>query len=416
MTAVQVLGFVGILLIIGFLADYLFRKTRFPDILILIVLGYLIGPVFHIVNPSEIAPASQVIAGLALVVILFNGGLDLEFAKVLSSAPRALILVIVGIVVSMASTAAFAYYLMGWGFMDSFLLGAILGGTSPSIVMPLISRVKLPDEVSSILSLESAFNGAIVIVVALVILEVITTGQTGNTALMVVEKISLQVFLGGLIGVIAGIVWLWALTLLEGETYDDILTLAIAFLLYFTVESMNGSGVIFAITFGLMLGNGVEVAKFLGIKRTVVIHELMKKFHSQMSFLIKTFFFVYLGILVSFQRIEFIVIGILILLALLGARYIAIRISTCRGCFEKDDIQTMIVMMPRGLAAAIMAISFGPAFVEKLMPGAGMKGFFEDVAFVVILGTAIVTTIGVSIISYYEMKKMKDSEETNTSK
>src|SRR4030065_116516 len=97
MTAVQVLGFVGILLIIGFLADYLFRKTSFPDILILIALGYLIGPVFHIVNPSEIAPASQVIASLALVVILFNGGLDLEFAKVLSCAPRALILGLVGI-------------------------------------------------------------------------------------------------------------------------------------------------------------------------------------------------------------------------------------------------------------------------------------------------------------------------------
>ena len=202
MTAIQIIGFIGILLIVGFLADYLFRKTRFPDILILIALGYLIGPVFHIVNPSEIAPASQIIAGLALVIILFNGGLDLEFAKVLSSAPRALILVLVGIGLSIASTAAFAYYLMGWGFTDSLLLGAIVGGTSPSIVMPLISRTKVPAEVSAILSLESAFNGAMVIVMALVILEVITTGQTGNTALVVVEKIALQIFLGGLMGLL----------------------------------------------------------------------------------------------------------------------------------------------------------------------------------------------------------------------
>src|SRR4030043_227331 len=167
MTAIQIIGFIGILLIIGFLADYLFRKTRFPDILILIALGYLIGPVFHIINPSEIAPASQIIASLALVVILFNGGLDLEFAKVLSSAPRALFLVFTGIVLSVASTAAFVYYLMHWGFMDSLLLGVIVGGTSPSIVLPLISRAKVPGDISSILSLESAFNGALVIVVAL---------------------------------------------------------------------------------------------------------------------------------------------------------------------------------------------------------------------------------------------------------
>jgi cell volume regulation protein A len=198
MTAIQIIGFIGILLIIGFLSDYLFRKTRFPDILILIALGYLIGPVLHIINTSEIAQASQIIASLALVVILFNGGLTLEFAKVLSTAPRALILVFMGIVLSMAATGAFAYYVMGWSLGDSLLLGAILGGNSPSIVMPLINRTKVPGEVSSLLSLESAFNGALVIVIALVILEVITTGQTGNAALAIVEKVALQILLGGL--------------------------------------------------------------------------------------------------------------------------------------------------------------------------------------------------------------------------
>jgi cell volume regulation protein A len=392
MTAVQVLGFVGILLIIGFLADYLFRKTRFPDILILIALGYLIGPVFHIVNPFEIAPASQVIASLALVVILFNGGLDLEFAKVLSSAPRALILVLTGICLSMASTAAFVYYLMGWDLINSLLLGAIVGGTSPSIVMPLISRTKVPTEVSSILSLESAFNGAIVIVVALVILQIITTGQTANTALVVVEQITLQIFLGGLIGVIVGIVWLWALTLLEGETYDDILTLAIAFLLYFVVESINGSGVIFALTFGLMLGNGIEVAKFLGIKRTVVIHELMKKFHSQMSFLIKTFFFVYLGLMITFAQHGLILAGVAISLVLLLVRYIAVVLSSIRSDVLLANKGLLTTMLPRGLSAAVVA----EIVVASGIPNASI---YPDIIMVVIVTTVVISAIGIPIFT-----------------
>jgi len=400
MTAVQVLGFVGILLIIGFLADYLFRKTSFPDILILIALGYLIGPVFHIVNPSEIAPASQVIAGLALVVILFNGGLDLEFAKVLSSAPRALLLVIVGIGLSIASTAAFACYLMGWGFTDSLLLGAIVGGTSPSIVMPLISRTKVPAEVSSILSLESAFNGAIVIVVALVILEVITTGQTGNTALVVVEKIALQIFLGGLIGVIAGVVWLWALTLLEGETYDDILTLAVAFLLYFIVKSMGGSGVIFAITFGLMLGNGIQVARFLGIKRTVVIHELMKKFHSQMSFLIKTFFFVYLGLMINFAQHGLILAGVAISLLLLLVRYIAVLLSSIRNDILLANKGLLTTMLPRGLSAAVVA----EIVVVSGIPNASI---YPDIIMIVIVTTVVISAIGIPIFTRTRRTRQK---------
>jgi cell volume regulation protein A len=400
MTAVQILGFVGILLVIGFLADYLFRKTSFPDILILILLGYLIGPVFHIVNPSEIAPASQVIASLALVVILFNGGLDLEFAKVLSCAPRALLLVLVGVVLSMASTAAFAYYLMGWDFTGSLLLGAIVGGTSPSIVMPLISRIDVQEEVGSTLSLESAFNGAIVIVVALVILEVITTGQSGNTALVIVEQIALQVFLGGLIGIIAGVVWLWALTLLEGETYDDVLTLAIAFLLYFAVESMNGSGVIFVITFGLMLGNGIEVANFLGIKRTVEIHELMKKFHSQISFLIKTFFFVYLGLVITFSQYGLILAGVAISLLLLFVRYISVLLSSIRDDILLANKGLLTTMLPRGLSAAVVA----EIVIASGIPNASM---YPNIIMVVIVTTVIIAAIGIPIFIRNRRRQQK---------
>jgi cell volume regulation protein A len=293
----------------------------------------------------------------------------------------------------MAATAAFAYYLMGWDFTGSLLLGAIIGGTSPSIVMPLISRINnVQEEVCSTLSLESAFNGAIVIVVALVILEVITTGQSGNAALVIVEQIALQIFLGALIGVIAGVVWLWALTLLEGETYDDILTLAIAFLLYFAVENMNGSGVIFVLTFGLMLGNGIEVAKFLGIKRTVVIHELMKKFHSQMSFLIKTFFFVYLGLVITFSQYSLILAGVAISLLLLLVRYIAVLLSSIRHENLLANKGLLTVMLPRGLSAAIVA----EIVVASAIPNASL---YPNIIMIVIVTTVVISSIGVLVFA-----------------
>jgi cell volume regulation protein A len=400
MTAIQIIGFIGILLIIGFLSDYLFRKTRFPDILILIALGYLIGPVLHVIDTAEIAQASQIIASLALVVILFNGGLSLEFAKVLSTAPRALILVFMGIVLSIAATAAFAFYVIGWSLADSLLLGAILGGNSPSIVMPLINRIKVPGEVSSLLSLESAFNGALVIVIALVILEVITTGQTGNAAFAIVEKIALQVFLGGLIGAIAGVVWLWVLTLLEGETYDDILTLAIVFLLYFAVESIGGSGVIFVVTFGLMLGNSIQVARFLGIRRTVVIHEVMKKFHSQMSFLIKTFFFVYLGLMITFTQQGAILAGVAISFILLFVRYIAVLLSAVGNKTLLRYKGLLTTMLPRGLSAAVVA----EVVVASGIPNASS---YPGIIMIVIVTTVIVAAIGVPIFTRQKLKEPK---------
>jgi cell volume regulation protein A len=402
MTAIQIIGFIGILLIIGFLSDYLFRKTRFPDILILIALGYLIGPVLHIINTSDIAQASQIIASLALVVILFNGGLSLEFAKVMSTAPRALILVFMGIVLTMVATGAFAYYVMGWSLGDSLLLGAILSGNSPSIVMPLISRIKVPGEVSSILSLESAFNGALVIVIALVILEIITTGQTSNAALAVVEKVALQIFLGGLIGVIAGVVWLWVLTLLEGETYDDILTLALVFLLYFGVVSIGGSGVIFVVTFGLMLGNSIQVARFLGIKRTSVIHEVMKKFHSQMSFLIKTFFFVYLGLIITFTQVDAILAAVAVSFMLLLVRYFAVLLSTVGNKVLFSYKGLLTTMLPRGLSAAVVA----EVVVASGIPNASK---YPGIIIIVIVATVIMAAIGIPVFTRRKLAEPKKS-------
>jgi cell volume regulation protein A len=392
MTAVQLLGFIGILLVIGFLADYLFRKVSFPDILILIALGYLVGPVFNIIDPAQIAPASQIIASLALVIILFNGGLDLKLADVLSSAPRALILVVLGISASMAAIAAFAYYLLDWQLMDSLLLGAIVSGTSPSIVMPLVSRAKVPGNVSSVLNLESAFDGALVIVVALVVLQIMVGGETGHGASMAGQAIAIRFSLGAAIGVAAGFLWLWVLTLIEGEVFDDILTLAVVFLAYFGVESIQGSGVIFALAFGLILGNGVKVARFLRIKRTVKIHEMMRKFHSQMSFLIKTFFFVYLGLMISFDEPNLIVIGIVISLVLLFVRYIVALITSIGSRTMFANCGFLTTMFPRGLSAAVVA----EIVVAAGVPNASI---YPGIIMVVIVTTVIIAAIGIPIFA-----------------
>ena len=392
MTAEQILGLAGILLIIGFLADYLFRKTSIPDVLILIALGYLIGPVLYIVDPSDLAPASQIIASLSLVVILFHGGLDLDIATILSSAHRATILVFLGIAISMAATAAFVYYLLDWGLLHSLLLGAIVGGTSPSIVMPLISRARVTDEVSSVLSLESALNGALVIIIALVILQIMTTGTEGNLLSMAGKAIGIQFCLGAAIGTATGIIWLWLLTRLKGEAYDDILTLAVVFVLYFVVESINGSGVIFALLFGLVLGNGIRIPRLFTIRRTLAATEIMKKFHSQISFFIKTFFFIYLGLIMTFNEPRLIILSLILSLLLLFVRYLVVLISSLGNRTLSANKGLLTTMFPRGLSAAVLA----QIVVTSGIPDASI---YPDIIIAIILITVMISAIGIPVFA-----------------
>jgi cell volume regulation protein A len=389
-SVIDVFGLIGILLIIGFLADFLFKKTNFPDILILLALGFLIGPVLKIIDPSEIAPYSQLIASLALVVIVFNAGIEFEFSKVISSAPRTLILVVFGVAFSIAAVAAPFHYLFNWKLLDSILLGTIVGGTSSSIVMPLISRTNVPNQVSSLLSLESVLNSPVVIVIALVLLESTMAGESGIALSTVGIDIVTKFLLGLSIGVIAGLFWLWILTLLQKEDYNDILTLAVVFLLYFAVEKISGSGVIAALVFGLILGNGVGVSKLLKLRRTAEATEIMKKFTTQIYFLIKTFFFIYLGLIITFGDPMLAVVGIVISLILLLVRYIAVLITS---------IGNRTLLSSRGILTTMLARGESAAVLVQIVVAAGIANAaaYPDMIMAIIITTVILSALGILI-------------------
>ena len=404
MTAAQILGLLGILFIIGFIADYLFKKTNFPAILVLLALGYVAGHVLHIVDLAWVAPFAPIIANLSLVIILFDGGLGLDFSQARASAPRAVALALLGIGASMIATAALVYYFLDWGLMNSLLLGAIVGGTSPAIVMPLIRRAKVPAEISSLLHIESALNGALVIVIALVILEVMTAGATEHVASAIVKAIGMRFLLGLGIGVAAGFAWLWVLTFIEGEMYDDILTLAVLFLLFLGVESLKGSGAIFALVFGLILGNGMDFARFLRTKRTLEIHNTMMKFHSQISFIVKTFFFAYLGLMMTFDDPNVILPSIILSLVLLAVRCIVV-LAISRG--KRTSLANkgiLATMLPRGLSAAVVAAIVATSGI----PNARL---YPEIVIVVIATTVIIAALGIPIFARKSPEKNGETGE-----
>ena len=392
MTAIQILGFLGILFIIGFIGDYLFKRKSFPDIIVLLGLGYVAGPVLNLVDPAWVAQASPIIASLSLVVILFNGGLGLDFSEARATAPRAIALALLGIGASTAAATAFVYYVLDWELMNSLLLGAIVSGTSPAIVMPLIARAKVGRDISCLLNIESAINGALVVVIALVILEVMTVGAAGSIGPVIAKAIGVRFLIGLGIGGAAGFAWLWVLTFIEGELYDDILTLAVLFLLYLGVESLQGSGAIFAIVFGLILGNGIDFARFMRTKRTVEIHNTMMTFHNQICFIVKTFFFAYLGLMITFDDPNVVVPSIILSVVLLAVRCIVIPAISIRKRSLLAHTGILATMLPRGLSTAVVS----EIIVASGIPNARL---YPEIAIVVIVTTAIISAVGIPVFA-----------------
>jgi len=440
-SVIDTLIVLGFIMVLGFIGNYIFNKTQIPSIIWLLFFGLIVGMIFNIqeIDDQLLSQVSSLFGAVAIVIILFDGGINTDIHQLFRGAPRGLLLTISGFCLSFFATilvvigleASGVINLGGHGIVIGAVLGAIVGGTSSPIVIPLAYRLKnLQERTKMVASIESILTDPICIVVVFAIYYMIFIVGELNLLLGVGNLVK-TFSVGIVLGAVFGLIWLFVMNKIRKEQFSYVITLAVVFLIYSftalivgTSEGGEGAGAIACLMFGLILGNGKKILKMINYQgKGFELEDETKQFHSLTSFVIRTFFFVYLGMIASFQSINFILIGIIILLVLLLVRYFAIYISTYRGGFETDDKQTVTVMMPRGLAAAILAISFTPLILgvgkigsdgSVLIPGYNlgveMQGLFMDVAFVVILGTAIITTIGVSIISHNEMKKMKANE------
>jgi NhaP-type Na+/H+ or K+/H+ antiporter len=154
-----------------------------------------------------------------------------------------------------------------------------------------------------------------------------------------------------------------------------------------------------------MLGNEKEIYRMLKMEKSpnVGVDVGLKRFESEIAFLLRTFFFVYIGLIVTISNVAVVVDGVILSLILLVVRFGAVRFATVRSNELMKERPIMAVMLTRGLAATVLATlplqytdvakypEVGPIF-QVLSP------IYINLAVIIILSTAIITTIGVPLL------------------
>ncbi len=383
---------------IGFLGDYVFKKTGIPDILFLLLLGVVLGPFLGIFERELILQITPYVSALALLMILFDGGLNLKADKVIGQVPRGTLLAVLGFVLSAAAVSGIAFFIIdGITVLNSVLLGTVVGGVSSAIVIPVVSELEDFGKKSRLtLDIESVITDPLCIIVALVLMDFIVGGGgmgslTGQGLANVVSTFSVSI----VVGLVAGIVWLSVLRHIKGQDYHYMLTLSFLFFIYAAVQFLGGHGAVASFMVGLVLGNAKKITDMLGLeKKYFGLTEKTKEFQGQISFFVKTFFFVILGILITFENPQLFLYGGIFTVAIIFTRYVAVQIVSIRSGFSSMEKWIMVFMSPRGLAAAVLAST--PA-VEYGIAGTEI---FPEIVFSVILGTAFVTTLGTLYIEH----------------
>jgi len=373
----------GVVIFLGVAGEAFFKKTGIPDVAFLMILGVIIGPVLGIIQPEAVMQIVPYFAAVALIIIMFDGGLNLDLKQMVKTAHFSFTLAILGFILSVTIATLAVHYALDWSWIESILLGTIVGGSSSVIVFGLVRNIRISEETKNMLSFESALTDILSTIIAFILFEAILLGQFDLQVLE--ETLGRAIVVGLVLGFGVGIPWMYVSTKLGNAQHAYMLTLGILFVLFFLANSFGESGALTALVFGLMLGNRSHLAGILKFKLPRI--ELDDPTHNQITFLVRSFFFVFVGLMASLGQYEYAILGVGITIAIYVGRIIVTK-TTLTKRFSLLDRRVTRSMIPRGLAAAVLA-------TFPLTLGLPNAEAYPQIIFFIILTSVIITTIGI---------------------
>ena len=369
MTSVSVVLLIGIVLAIAVAGNKFFAITRLPNPLILMVMGICLGPILHWISVPNLDRVTAHVGTLALLLILFEGGLELELDRIVASLIKAASL---GLLTFFFSFLLVAIVGLGFGLpvFQAAMLGLVLGGASPSILLTVLSSMGLDDESTTLFTLDCTISELLCVISVLVAIQIHASAHHIHgwaLAGQVVEHILLSM----MAAFAAGLAWGRISNWMSGVPLSYMLTLSVICLLYSTVHYAGGDGGVTVLFFGAVLANAHVVANFLRRlterftrlavwfdSSQFVSDELLVKFNVELSFLIRTFFFFLLGMMCDFKKwsVHSLVLIGGMLAAILAARWLAATLV--RDFFGKKipSLSVMAQFFVRGGSNGTMAL------------------------------------------------------------
>ena len=332
----------GTLLLVGVIASGAAARFRIPSLLLFLGLGMLVADDGLALVRFDDAALAQNIATVALVVILFEGGLATEPAAFRTAGVPAGFLATVGVAITAAVVAGAAWFLLDLDPTTALLLGSVVASTDAAAVFTALRSDPLPTRTQRLLQLESGMNDPVAVLMTIGMVEV---WRSDPTAWDWTRFLGAQLGVGVIVGL--GVGWLgrWILRHLTGPAVSSmgVLTLAIAAISYGTAAIGGGSG------FLAVYLTGVVVASAQRSTRGVL------SFHEGLAATAQGVLFLLLGILVfpsdliDNLGVSIVVAAVLILLA----RPLAVGAVLV---WSKTPLRRMAVISWAGLRGAVPVV------------------------------------------------------------
>ncbi|MBX2861132.1 MAG: cation:proton antiporter [Vampirovibrio sp.] len=394
---------ITIILLMGMIAQWAAWRFNFPSILLLLLFGFLVGPVFGVVQTDALfGDLLSPLVTVSVAIILFDGGLSLKFKELKETHRVVRNLLSIGILVHWALIAIPAKLFLHLDWPVAILLGAILTVTGPTVVGPLIRQVGLKDPIHSIVKWEGMLIGPIGSLLAVLVFESIMSRPhlvpvaelISNGTLSAAVTIGVGTLEALTIGLLLGVPG--ALVLIEifkrrwvPDLMQTMVTLTFI-VLFLTVSNMlqEQSGLLTVTVMGVIIAN-----------QTAVPTDRIVAFKENLRELLIASLFIILSARLKFEDIQMLDEGFIWFIAslVLVARPASVVVSTWGASLNWKELLFLHAMAPRGIVSAAMS-----SIVALSLTNAGVAGanLLVPIVFMTILMTITIYGLAARPLAY----------------
>ena len=395
---------IALTIVLGIGAQWLGWRARLPAILLLLIVGFIAGPVAKSINPHYALDPDFVFGGLlfpivsfAVAIILFEGGLTLRLNQLPHVGAVLWRLLSVGVLATWIVGTVGAYYIVGiasWKL--SLLLGAILTVTGPTVIGPLLRHVRPTAKVSSILNWEGIVIDPIGAVLAVIVFEAILPGHAENANWQnIALSIGKTLLFGGGVGLVSAgaLASLLRRFWIPDELQNPAVLAFVAGAFAFSNHLQAESGLVAVTLMGVILAN----QKWIAVGHIV-------EFKENLRVLLISGLFILLAARLDFkdfQQIGWGAVGFLVLMVVV-ARPMGVYLSTVGTKITWPERLFLMWMAPRGIVAAAVASIFSLRLLAPTEDGTPLLPGAEAIVpttVVIIVGTVAIYGLTASFVA-----------------
>jgi len=374
-----VLATLVLVFVLGTAAQIIADRIRLPATGPLLIAGLLFGPaVLGVVQPSVLGPGLRVIVSAAVAVVVFEGGLLLDVTELRHTSRAVLGLVTVGLLITTSLAALLAHILLGWPWELAFLFGAIISVTGPTVITPILQKVRVNRRVRSTLESESVIADPLGVILAAVIFTAIIS--PGGWRDIVMQAFVTFTYGAGIGTAVAVMVWVIDGRLrLMPVKYARLVILSSALLAYTVAELLaHESGVLAAAVAGIVIGS-----------LDIPYKEQVEEFKGDIASMAVSAVFILLA--ASLHPGDIAALGwsglAIVVLVMVFVRPIRVFLSTWGSELRTNEKAFVALLGPRGIVAASVAAFFS---LELVTAGYADGRNLEAMVFAVILATVLI--------------------------